>query len=519
LARNHSVSSDMMASATNSLNLSGKIKINEATIEISATDTLNAIADKINSADGVGVTASVIQMGTDQYKLTLTSKETGLEHEIQMSDLEGSIMSTAGPLGLGLLNGTDPNHQDQTAADAVIKVNGLEISRSSNSIDDVITGVTLDLTKTTTAGNSIRLNIESDLDSIVTAAKTFVDQYNSTMTFIGDNLAYDDKTKTKGTLFADSSLIQIQSQLRRFLSRTVSNVDPSVNQLSLVGISTGEVGSHIEVTKAGNLVLDSSKLRKKLETNFEDVAKLFGASVSNMASAKNGATISGSSPSIGAGYPVTSLIDGRTSSVDWGQGGGYSADGALPQYVDISFAQSTTINTINLYTLNSDAYSAVLYGIKDYKLQYSNSDSGEDWTDIGTYTDNTKGYISQDFSAVLARRIRVEVTAVNSEAAGHANLIEVEAYEQNNGIFSNMYSSLNELTKSGGATSTKIESFNDEISDIDDRIEVLQKRLDDQEAAYYAKFTALETAMSKLQTQSNWMSSQMANLTKSSNNN
>lgn len=511
LAKAHTVSSADITSSTTSLGYSGTFKINDKEVAITNTDTLSSIADKINSTKDVGVYASVVKMADNQFKLTLTSLKTGEANAISVSD-DGDVLKN-----LGLINDTGEfSNVIQNGQDAQIKVNGLTINRASNTIDDVITGVTLNLKKE----GATSMAIDVDQDAIVKAVKEFVDQYNSTMSFIQDSIKYDTETKKKGALFGETTLIYLQSEIRGYLSKTVSGVDKSVNQLALVGVSTGSYNSGIENAKSGTLVLDESKLRKALDEHFDDVMKLFGAKIDNVAASASGATVSVSSQ-FGPQFPAASLIDGRTGSQDWANGGGWNDNtpGEYPDIVEISFNGLKTVNSINLFTLDSETYPASTYGVSDVTLEYWDSASNSwkrlkqanDTTKDVEIKDNKRGVIAVDFNPVNTDKIRVSVTKTNG-ANDYTRLTEIQVMEKNNGIFSNFFDKINSLTRSGGIISAKRDSISDEQKALDKRIEYLNDQLERREAAYRAKFTAMETALSKLQQQSTALGNQLSQL-------
>jgi len=265
LARAHSIGSDTQANAGDPLGQAGTVRVNGEDIEITTEDTLESIAQKINSTAGVGVNASVVQVGEEDFRLVLTAVDTGKANEITLSD-DGDVLA-----GLGLLDaGGEIKNELQAAEDAVLKVNGLEVSRAGNIIDDLITDVTLELKE----AGAVTLTVDVDEEQVVTAVQNFVEKYNSTVELIQDNLAYNAESENTGTLFGDSTLIQIQSQLRGFLSRVVEGVDSEVSQLGLVGIQTA---SGVEGAKSGRLEFDEDLFREKLDTHFNEITKLFGA--------------------------------------------------------------------------------------------------------------------------------------------------------------------------------------------------------------------------------------------------
>lgn len=231
-------------------------------IEISAAkgnNTLAGVRDAIN-ASGAKVNASLLNDGSGT-RLVITSKDTGSANAV-------------GIRGLGLDYGTvagaapaDPSNVDAAtsaaAKDAIFKLDGITVTRSSNSVSDVISGVTLNLTKAN-PGDPTTLTIKPDSTSLQTKVENFVKAYNNLQAVIGEQTSYDATTKTAGALNGDSTMRTIQSQLRGILSGAVGG--DGVQFLSEAGIS---------VQKDGNLAFDKTKFQKAMDDPEIDVARLF----------------------------------------------------------------------------------------------------------------------------------------------------------------------------------------------------------------------------------------------------
>lgn len=517
LAQANVVSSGSINNGNTSLGYTGKFQLNGKDIAVNTTDTLSSIADKINTTTNIGISAAVVKMGTNSYQMTLTANTTGADNAIKATDNNNVLKS------LGVLGTDDATFANviQDAQDAKVKINGLEVTRSTNSINDIVNGVTLNLKKE----GATSMTVANDTSSVVTAVKTFVDQYNKTMDLINTDLSYNSTTKVKGPLYGQSSLIYLQSNLRDYMSKVVPGVDSAVNQLSLVGISSGAVGQSIDSSKAGVMVLDETKLQSALDNHYSEVGKLFGASVSNVASSANGATVTAvgdASQQYSDKYPVTSLIDGRTDSADWGNGGGWmnKTAGSFPNSVEINFSGAKTVDAINLYTLDTADNPASQYGVRNVSLQYWDATSSswksmkstDDTTKDLEITNNTRSIITANFQPVNTSKIKVTVNSANG-ANDYSRLTEVEAFQQNDGIFSTMYNSLWDMTRFGGTISSVRDSISQESTDNDKRITDLNTQMTAKEAAYRAKFSAMEVALSKLKTQSNQLANQLGTMT------
>lgn len=494
-AKAHTLASDGIASVNPALG-AGTIKVNGVAIEITSGDNLNTIAEKINNSEA-GVNVSVIQVNSDNYKMVFTSEASGTENAMTFQDDNGILSS------LGILDAEgniNEANQVQAAEDAVFKMNGITITRSDNEVTDVVAGVTFNL-KNAAVGTVAQVKVKQDVDGIVESAQDFVDQYNETMTLISDYLHYDKETKTAGVLNGDSSLMRLQSQIRGFINNTVAGVDPSVSTMSLVGISTGAFGSSVENTLSGTLQLDEAKLRKALETNYDDVAILFGASSVNIAATKLGAN-AGIVTEDGLGGSTTvannSLIDGDTATT------GVQVE--VGSWVEIQLAKSSVVDQINIYTAAGDE----TYGLNAFDVEYWDSKSSS-WVNLLSVTGNNGDFYSAEFAATKTDKIRVKV---NEAANGgtYAELFEIEVLQQNSGVFAKMNDALYTWTTTGGTIDSKVESFQERIKDLDDQIERKEALLAQRETYLYAKFTAMEKALAQLETQTSALDSLIASM-------
>lgn len=258
LAQAHRVASDQFA-LEDQLGLSGTFKITvgdkSAEITVGEDDTLATIAKKINEADA-GVTARII----DQ-RLVLQATDLGESIEFEDSAVDESGVLTQ--LGILKVDAENPGekfvkHELQAAQDAVFKVDGLEITRKTNTVSDVIEGVTLTLLK---AGET-SVAIRHDINRVVDRVKAFVEQYNSVQTFIKD------KTGKGQVLQGDVLLQRIQAQLRHQTSAPIAG-DTAYNQLAQIGIT---------IDKSGTMTLDENKLRAAVNEDPDAVQRLFAAS-------------------------------------------------------------------------------------------------------------------------------------------------------------------------------------------------------------------------------------------------
>lgn len=221
---------------------------NAFTVDIGG-QTLAGIRDAINSAaDNKGVTASI--MNTDAgYQLVLQSNQTGTANAMTLSYADGSGSPITDPLSMATT---------QAASDAVIKVNGQTATRSTNTISDVIQGVTLNLVGTSASGVTTALTVAADQTTVKSAIQSFVDAYNALQKSI--------TSLQSGALANDNSPSMVQSQLYDVLNTPATGVSNYYSYLAGIGVS---------IQKDGTMGIDSTQLDNALNTDPSGVAQLF----------------------------------------------------------------------------------------------------------------------------------------------------------------------------------------------------------------------------------------------------
>jgi flagellar hook-associated protein 2 len=233
----------------------------------SSNNTLNGIRDAINSAS-IGVTASVINDGgATPYRLALSNSQTG--------EASSMKISVSGDAALGNLLNHDPANssgqaltQTVAAQNAALKVDGLAISKASNSFSDVVPGVTLTLKKTN-AGSPTNLSVTRDTNAVKANVQEFVDGYNKLTGSLKSLTSYDMTSKKGAALFGDSSVRNMLTQLRGVVTGTVAGGASSLTRLSDAGVS---------YQTDGTLKLDATQLQKVIDTQFDQLPGLFAAS-------------------------------------------------------------------------------------------------------------------------------------------------------------------------------------------------------------------------------------------------
>ncbi|MEC5344867.1 flagellar filament capping protein FliD [Brenneria populi] len=258
------------SSALSSSDSTLTITVGDTTKEISLTadqTSLNGLVSAINGA-GAGVTASVIQSGDSSYQLVLTSDDTGEASTMTISSTDSTLNDI---IGYDSSSSSGAMTQAVAAQDAILTVNGVTVTRSSNTVTDVPSeGVTLTLTAVSTAAET--LTVSASNDDLTTAIQTWVDAYNSllstftTLTAYNEEYATDDDDSTNnGALVGDSLLRGVKNKLKSLLSSGQDN--DTFQVLSQLGISVNVID--------GTLSIDSSELSTALSENADDVKAFF----------------------------------------------------------------------------------------------------------------------------------------------------------------------------------------------------------------------------------------------------
>lgn len=262
----------VVADPTTDLGISGSILVSGGTgdgqtLTIAATDSLNKIASDINARKAeLGFSASVLKVGSNDYRLVLKGTNTGLANYFELKNDPADPGNTAASnLKLTAITATAAT----TAADGLIKVNNINITIAENTITNAIPGVTLTLAKL----GSTSVKVAKDTQRAVEAVKAFVDQYNSVLDFIDQQSRYDSKTKTGGPLVGESTAQSLRSALATTLQNTVATLPDDVNSLAMVGISTEQFSG--AGTARGKLKFDQAKFVAALEKDPDGVMKLF----------------------------------------------------------------------------------------------------------------------------------------------------------------------------------------------------------------------------------------------------
>lgn len=324
--------------------------VNNDTINISGTDhNGNAVSGTYTIAD---VSTNDIQDLLDEietvYGLTAGSATINVSGQIVITDdtagdsqLSVNIITNNegnGTLDFGTVSVTQQGYTMQTTAgqDAKVTIDGVAVTRSSNTIDDVISGVTLNLSRID-IGESVDLAISRDTDSIKSSINNFTNAYNSIIEFINQQFTFNEDAESSGVLSGESTLSTIKSIIQSTITSTINLLPSGSNALSLIGI-TSDIN--------GKLSLNDSDFLSIINSDFNAVKRMF---IAEGTTTNNEITfIRHNKDTVAGEYDITintiATQASKTGTVDLS--GGILSDGALT-ITDTSSGRVATIGLNN----------------------------------------------------------------------------------------------------------------------------------------------------------------------------
>jgi flagellar hook-associated protein 2 len=402
---------------------------NGVTRTINTTDetSLETLVELINNdAENPGVSASILEHD-GKYHLVLSGDDSGSDYAITIE---------AATTLAGFAPGTFV--ETKTAQDCQVRVDGYPavgwIERSSNTLTDVIPGVTLTLYNTTAAGEEVTVNLSRDTSAVKSKIQSLVDEYNGIMAMVDEVTGYDEETGESGLMQGDTILSMVTSQVRSGLLGEMRGFEDVTDPYTLVG----QLG--LEFDKDGVLTLDEDTLDDALSEDYYGVLDLIGAQATGVSSDETYIQFYSAHEDTQAGeYEVEVTFDNGTITA------------ARFRRVDTDTPGDWEDMTIdgNLLTAPTDSEGKYL------QLTASSSDAG-----VATQTTNVR--VKQGFAGSM--------------------------FESLEAI----------LDSSEGALKLKQDQYDRAMKDLDTRIEAQERRLEDKEERLRQKYARMEAALAKL---------------------
>jgi flagellar hook-associated protein 2 len=226
----------------------------ELSVAVASGDTdsqiLSKVASAVNAAQGIGVSASVVIDDGTHLRLVFTSRSTGSATAITgIADTSGTL---AGVLGLSGVNFSPAArtaastsqagfiNTDSSVLDAAFTLDGIAIKRSTNSISDALSGVTINLQGI--SGTDVTVGVSMNNTQIQSNVQRFLDSYNAVLTYIKAQTAVDTTTYKRQIFAGNSTIMSLRSDLQMDMFREVPGLGDAPKLLSAVGITSDKQG-------------------------------------------------------------------------------------------------------------------------------------------------------------------------------------------------------------------------------------------------------------------------------------
>lgn len=273
LAQAQKVVGASQSSQTSALGYAGTFSIGlaggtSADITVTSSMTLQDMVDAVNAQTATtSVQASIVQVSNGSYEMVLTGTKDAAD--ITTSSVSGD--DVLNKLGVTDTSGAFASVL-QTAQSASFTLDGISMTRDTNDITDVLSGVTFNLLQATPSGTTLNISIGTDTSQISTALQTFVTNYNS----FRDTVLSNQSTNSDGTasssavLFGDGTMRDIMDQLQGVLSSQVG------------GMSMSDLG--LSFNAKNELELDTGALSTMLTNNLSGATTLLAAQTTTSSS-------------------------------------------------------------------------------------------------------------------------------------------------------------------------------------------------------------------------------------------
>ncbi len=238
---------ELIASAAGSMNLN--IDGQDFTIDYDETTTLDDLKNLINDVAGDKVDATIVQISSGEFRLFMSSVDTGTTQDITITDTTGNLTDTRLTADVTAI---------QTGVDAEFTFNGQAITRTSNNIDDLIVGLNITLKETGISSVSVTQN----RDNIMEKFEGFVENYNAAITELDKMTKASTEAKDRGIFSSESTI----KSMKRDLQDMISTVGGGVGNMSDYGF---------DVDKDGVMTLDKTILNTQLDADSKNVEVFF----------------------------------------------------------------------------------------------------------------------------------------------------------------------------------------------------------------------------------------------------
>ena len=500
----------------------------------SSNNSLEGIAAAINGAN-MGVTATIVNDGSSTpYHLVLTGP-TGVSNSMQIGvsgDATLTSLLSENPAG------TQDLTQSSAALNAQMTVNGIPVSQSSNTVSNVIQGVTFNLSGVTSTPATV--SVSQNTGAVTSAVNQLVTAYNALNTAIQGVASYDSTSNKAGPLFGDPMVNNIQNQIRSILNTPISGTTSVYSTLAEIGVTFQQDGS---------MAVNSSQLNTAIATQPSDITSLFstvgkatdslvqyagstpstqpGTYAVNVTQVATQGQLTGSAaPNLtitaGSNDTINLNVDGNPVAVTL-PAGTYSSASALATQLQSSINSNSTLSAAGVFvdaTINASGYlnlTSNVYGsASSVAVTGGNGSSGL----LGSAPVQTNGLdVAGSINGAAATGSGQLLTSTSGNSSGLSLTINGgSAGSRGTVSFSQGYAvSLSNLATSlldpiSGPIAAEISGLNSSISNIGSQITNWQSRLTSIQQSLTAQYSALNVMLGTMSQTSSYLSTQLAQL-------
>ena len=455
-----------------------------------------------------------------------------LDIDLKLTD-DGSLFTKGDRVTIDLFDA-----EVQSAQDALINVDGITLVKSSNTIDDVFEGLTLNL-KDASPNQTIKVEVNENVGDVAAVVTGFVEAYNSAMSLIHAQSKFNPEEDSEAPLLmGDATVRRIQYSLQNFITGTRSRHGNGPSSLAELGVTTD--------SKTGQLNFDSAKLSEALNSDPEGVRRLlssYGESLSG-----SGAAFAGNTSATKAGTYSIKVSQARTRAEVSGEvakaitsleqltirvnSDAQGSGNIRAMTVDLTAGMSVQQQVSAIQNAFDRRDLAVTASLEDGKIVVRHHDYGDDYkieitsdkaagdsgfksvtrTGIGTDLEGTINGISAEVSGdtLIGKKgygfegLRVRITNDFSGDAGQIGLSE--------GIGKGFADLLDSFIGFGGLLSDKIDSFDSTISRFEEQMNRVTERATRLEDRLRQQFVNLEVTLGRLNSTGEYLVAQLKSL-------
>jgi len=502
----------------------GTIRINDTEVAVDlAQDSLEDLADRI-TATVSGVTATVVtddSGDTTRYSLQLTGDAAPTLQD------DAGVLETLGMLQQGVA------HEVQAAQDAEFTLDGYAIARATNSVDDVLTGVSLQLQQAD-ENQAITLTVAANNQAAVTAVQKVVDDYNAVVGAINTGMTWNTETESGGVFFSDASILALQNGLHGNAMLPAATLGGNLTLMSQIGLSSDRFGL---------LSLDTGKLLEALDENPEGVLRVLTTGAETTDDEVEYVSSGTSTADSGAGGYAVHVTQAATKAkaqsaelVSLAQDEDLTINGSYVVHLDAGMTLAQAADKLNQILGGNDLpLTASVVGSRlqlesnfygsNYGFSIASSlDDGGGGTDLGgTHAGDTQATYGQNVAGTIGGKaaqgwgqwltgteggvkdLKVKITSATTGDKGVVKLGQGFATRLAN--YATQTSGADEglLTRATGSVTDDIDRLNEEVT-------TMQAGVDSYVADLQLKFATMEGVLAKNKSLLSYLQTQIAGL-------